>query len=172
MSLRPGITGATRQLSIQHLTLGSLLSLAFPKGLRPAQKRHGSSWAKTVVSSHPPFIERVSDPGHLCQTRTCPSLLCNIIVNIIYPKKLYGSQEETHSAFRTRVKCCDLWLYWDMYILVYSFKNQCMVSDLKEGYQNKACTFYAVEMFNLYAQRNEVTITHHAPAFPSSSHLI
>ena len=47
-----------------------------------------------------------------------------------------------------------------------------MVSDLKEGYQNKACTFYAVEMFNLYAQRNEVTITHHAPAFPSSSHLI
>jgi len=47
-----------------------------------------------------------------------------------------------------------------------------MVSDLMEGCQNKAYTFYAVEMFNLYAQRNEVTITHHAPAFPSSSHLI
>ena len=75
-------------------------------------------------------------------------------------------------AFISRVKYCDQWLYWDKYVLVYSFKNQCMVSDLKEGYQNKACTFYAVEMFNLYAQRNEVTIIQNPSAFPSSSHLI
>ena len=47
-----------------------------------------------------------------------------------------------------------------------------MVSGLKERHLNKACTSYAVEMFNLYAQRNEVTIIHHPPAFPSSSHLI
>ena len=47
-----------------------------------------------------------------------------------------------------------------------------MVSDLMERHLNKACTSYAVEMFNLYAQRNEVAITHHPSHFPSSSHLI
>jgi hypothetical protein len=120
------------------LTLGSLQTLAFPKGLSPPQKRHGGSWVQTVAASHPPFIEWVSDPGHLCQIRTCISLLCNIIVNIIYSKKLYGGQEESQMAFMTTVKCCDQWLYWDKYVLVYSFKNQCMVSDLKERHLNKA----------------------------------
>ena len=75
-------------------------------------------------------------------------------------------------AFMSRVKYCDQWLYWDKYVLVYSFKNQYMVSDLKERHLNKACTSYAVEIFILYAQRNEVAITHHTYHFPSSSHLI
>ena len=70
-----------------------------------------------MAASHLPFIERVSDPGHLCQIRTCISLLCNIIVNIIYSKKLYGGQEETQLAFMSRVKYCDQWLYWDKYVL-------------------------------------------------------
>ena len=43
---------------------------------------------------------------------------------------------------------------------------------LRRDTRNKACASYAIEMFNLYARRNEVTITHHPPAFPSSSHLI
>ena len=138
LSLRAG--GHLGHKTAFHLTLDTWLppDTGISQGAEPTSEETWRLLGKDVAASHPPFIEWVSDPGHLCQIRTSISLLCNIIVNIIYSKKLYGGQEETQLAFISRVKYCDQWLYWDKYVLVYSFKNQCMVCDLKERHVNKA----------------------------------
>ena len=94
--------------------------------MRPAQKSTESHLGEACSLSHPPLIKPAKDWHHLCQMRTWFLSLCDIVARIIYPKKQYGGQEASCLALVIRVKSYDQWLYWDIFVLVCSFKNQQM----------------------------------------------